>query len=354
VGDEAGTPGTNDPWDDWFALELGDAFVRAAPVIEGSAEERVRDREASERARLLDQRMAEDDALEFLNARRSRRRQLTMRLVGLLILAGIAGGLYLAYVKRNTDLAALKHDADVMSIPPTRLDVLPPPSNEAESEPLGRPAALPEENGSFAFVATQAGGLPVAYDPCRPVRYVVNERTVPDGGAALLRDALDEVSRATGLVFIDDGVTTEKPSAQRGAFQPERYGQRWAPVLISWTDPDEVEILADRTIGSAGSLTLEVNGARALTASLRGANTLFVTGVVNLDGPELDDLIGDGQRDLARAVILHELGHLVGLDHVDDPDELMYPAATGEVTGFAAGDLRGLAALGGGACFPDV
>lgn len=51
-------------------------------------------------------------------------------------------------------------------------------------------------------------------------------------------------------------------------------------------------------------------------------------------------------------MILHELGHLVGLDHVDDETQLMYPHAAKQ-RGFAAGDLRGLHELGLGACFRD-
>jgi hypothetical protein len=39
---------------------------------------------------------------------------------------------------------------------------------------------------------------------------------------------------------------------------------------------------------------------------------------------------------------------------VDDPDQLMYPEARREVPDFAAGDLTGLAALGRGACVPEL
>jgi hypothetical protein len=52
-------------------------------------------------------------------------------------------------------------------------------------------------------------------------------------------------------------------------------------------------------------------------------------------------------------VVLHELGHLVGLDHVRDRGELMFPTAN-DVVGYGPGDLQGLAALGRGACFSDV
>ena len=81
---------------------------------------------------------------------------------------------------------------------------------------------------------------------------------------------------------------------------------------------------------------------------------MYVTGSVELDGPQLAE-IAAGFEGLSgvRAVIAHELGHLVGLDHVDDPTQLMYPS-TGLATSFADGDLTGLARLGQGECFPTV
>ena len=52
-------------------------------------------------------------------------------------------------------------------------------------------------------------------------------------------------------------------------------------------------------------------------------------------------------------MITHELGHVLGLAHVDDPRQLMFAENLGTTT-LADGDRRGLAALGAGACVPGL
>ena len=56
----------------------------------------------------------------------------------------------------------------------------------------------------------------------------------------------------------------------------------------------------------------------------------------------------DGRK-YVRAVVMHELGHVLGLDHVDDRDQLMYDENVGQ-TELGPGDRAGLAALGAGRC----
>ena len=52
-------------------------------------------------------------------------------------------------------------------------------------------------------------------------------------------------------------------------------------------------------------------------------------------------------------VLQHELGHVVGLDHIGDPDQMMRPSSSDVLT-LQEGDLAGLAQLGQGACAPGL
>jgi predicted Zn-dependent protease len=74
-----------------------------------------------------------------------------------------------------------------------------------------------------------------------------------------------------------------------------------------------------------------------------------VTGQVDLDAPELEEMLDDGDSDEVRAVIMHELGHVLGLAHVGSPFELMYETSMG-INQYGPGDREGLARLGRAAC----
>jgi len=207
------------------------------------------------------------------------------------------------------------------------------------SHPLGTPPVGRTGSGSFRFMAHQPGepGRPVAYDPCRPIEYQVNASLAPPGGDRIVEDAAAEVGRATGLVFRRLEDTDRLPDAPRARFRVDRE-----PVLVAWTTPDVVPGLAGRVAGLGGSTAVE--------DSYTGARR-YVTGTVSLDAPQLMEVLHrtDGAAQV-RAIVMHELGHLVGLDHVADPQELMYRDNVG-LLGFGPGDRQGLAALGSGRCF---
>ncbi|SNS79610.1 Matrixin [Geodermatophilus saharensis] len=217
----------------------------------------------------------------------------------------------------------------------------PTPGREAAAEPLGQPGAAPA-TGSHAFTAVQDDGVtPVAYDPCRPLHHVLAPAGAPAGAEVLVAEAVARLSAATGLRFVDDGTTDEAWSDQRPAYQPDRYGDRWAPVLVSWATPEQVPALGGTVAG--------IGGSRAVSA---GGPLVYVTGAVTVDAGWTTAVLGSpGGRDAVLAVLVHELGHVLGLAHVDDPAELMSATNEGQVD-LGPGDLAGLARLGRGPCEP--
>jgi hypothetical protein len=211
--------------------------------------------------------------------------------------------------------------------------------------------AAPAGTGGFRFENTQDDGrTPVGWDPCRPIRYVVSGEA-PAGAERILREAVAQISEAAGLRFTFAGPTGERPTDKREPYQPDRYGEQWAPVLVAWSDPRESPDLVGDTMGLGGAWRFPEP-----TADGWGREG-YVTGSVVLDRPQFVRVLRSGRSDavaVARSVVVHELGHVLGLAHVASRRQLMHPETQPHITSLRGGDRRGLAALGRVACLPGL
>jgi hypothetical protein len=214
----------------------------------------------------------------------------------------------------------------------------PAPTAPATTSPpaADAPPPAPVVEDGFALWGRRDDGTPIRWDPCEPIRWVFNPDGAPPTGQADVAAALQLVADASGLSFRFDGLTDEVPSWHRPLLQPERYGDRWAPVLVAWTGPDDELALTERQRGAAVPVAV----------STSDGETLFVSGQVVLNATaDLDAGFGDRSSSWG-AVLAHEGGHLVGLDHVDDRSQLMYPETAPGPAIFGIGDRRGLQAVG--------
>ena len=238
--------------------------------------------------------------------------------------------------------------------PNSRYRTAPTPGRESQPTPLGTPAPVPTRSDSYAFL-----GIPelkqdiVTYDPCRPIHYVTRVANSPAGGQEMINQGFDDLSRITGLQFINDGETLEAPSEQRPIYQPDSYGDRWAPVLLAWSNSEESPRLSREQSGERFTEALGYAGSGAVLPSSRD-RYVYVTGQVVLNTQALAEASAVEGPALTPSVIAHELAHLVGLDHVNDPTQLMYPESSYQRPTYADGDLTGLAALGRGTCSPGL
>ena len=206
---------------------------------------------------------------------------------------------------------------------------------------------IPQGSDSTHFAFMQTKGVdskdPVAWSSCDPIHVVVNKASAPPQADRLLQESLDRVSELSGLTFVVDGETDEEPIPNRPAQSRNPLKGLWAPALIAWTTPEAVPALKDKVAG--------IGGPREGPAGYP-TRRHFVSGIVYLDGPSISQvLLRKNGWAQSRAIVMHELGHMVGLAHVDSDAELMDGDNDSGITDFGPGDREGLRRLGAGPCF---
>lgn len=220
-----------------------------------------------------------------------------------------------------------------------------PPSPTTTAPKAVAQASVPPPAGAaghYAFLAHD-GDRPMRYDPCTPIHYVVNPAQAPSTGLADLQEAVRRISAVTGLTFVYDGLTDEVPMAHRGMAANPRYPHGWPPVLVGWVERSQTDLFKGTEVGEGGSTWYGVPGSE-----------VYVTGVVAVDTARDDTLVAGFGGSSTGALLMHELAHVVGLDHVDDPTQIMYPTVTTKPAEFGAGDLTGLGLLGrSSGCLPE-
>lgn len=207
-------------------------------------------------------------------------------------------------------------------------------------------AAPTDPGGDFAFlnvVYVDGERVPVRWNPCEPIEYQVN--IAVDGASeamSSIQQAATQASDATGIAFQFDGLTDETVRDMvRQAYFSDALHAVYRPVLITIVSHEAFERF--HVSRRAVAFARPVRGNQA-----RGHQ--YVSGIVVVDA---DYRYAAQGRSSMPLVIQHELGHLLGLAHVEATGELMFSpevAPKGTVPyqlyGWGPGDEQGLARLG--------
>lgn len=216
----------------------------------------------------------------------------------------------------------------------------------------GGPTAMPpptqrtKVDGSFKLLERVGSGS-VRWDPCETITYAVNTRGATSPVRADLNEALRRVSRATGIEFRSIGTTNETFIR---AYRRMRYAGviRKAALILIWVDHDDYRGTVRRLHDPRPSIAF----AKTMVGLFENQDQYF-GGIVVMDADATPSR-GFGSRYAHGSVLLHELGHIMGLDHVKDADQLMDSGRHAHLglRDFGRGDLEGLRRLGRDAgCF---
>jgi hypothetical protein len=253
------------------------------------------------------------------------------------VVAVVTAGLLVACGGSSDDTAA-DLDAELTAPVPDSADC--PARDHLAAEFHGRRRSGVEPPIDYSFLEVRPGGCqPVRFNPCEPIHYVLNTTLAPPGAVEDLEAAIEKVEVATGMTFVNDGLTDEPGSANRDVAQTQRYGNRWAPVLVVWDHGGKYEMASDNP---AGGRSFQVDGVLVSGVLIVNVDTFIQDG--GSGRPEN----GFGPGASWGRIFLHELGHVVGLGHVARSDQIMF-SELGVQRGqaeFHAGDLAGLRLVG--------
>lgn len=185
---------------------------------------------------------------------------------------------------------------------------------------------------------------PVRWNPCQSVRWAFNPVGAPSGGFDVARAAVRRVSQLTGLHFQYMGMTHD-------ALTSSYLNQAWGhakPLLIGWSTASRSDLLAGTGPRHVGETRVSWAG----VPSAQGVKGELLTGLVVFNSASRAALTGPNSR---YTYALHEMGHAVGLAHVNSAANLMSTVLPVALRDYGPGDRAGLARVGSlGGCLPNL
>lgn len=160
------------------------------------------------------------------------------------------------------------------------------------------------------------GGIPARWDCATRIGYQVNYTQAPAGAHDDVAAAIAELSSATGLTFADDGTTTVVPTETTPTDDAHPLRIVWATPPGHGSAAEQSDLL--RTGDEAGNTHTKMTYSPAHGPLIPGQNEIVAADILLHPPTAQQPLDHYGGASGSYALILHELGHAVGLNHTDD------------------------------------
>jgi hypothetical protein len=171
------------------------------------------------------------------------------------------------------------------------------------------------------------------WDSCRTITWKFNPANAPRGGLKQVRGSLARIHAATGLEFVYAGKTKQTPRYQ---------GVKGTDVIVGWMGRKAFTRKYGGMVGIGGATYApgwKLPSGASVSRAVRGGVVLNARWKQTLGS-------GFGRGYTWGEVVMHELGHVIGLDHVGNKKQLMHDTVTPGKARWGAGDLDGFRKIG--------
>lgn len=188
------------------------------------------------------------------------------------------------------------------------------------------------------------GGTRARWDRCDPVTYRVNLTNATAAHLNEVKVAVGRIATQSGLTFSYLGTTTAVPQG--------RLNPAGTDIVVAFSKPGQTTLLPTTNApAGVGGASWSFNGVENQLS-----NGFVVINVAALSGMAAGFGTGPeyGVQGTRGQLLMHELGHAVGMGHAPSTDaakpQLMYPVMTRKLAVWGAGDAKNLRELGGAGC----
>lgn len=199
-----------------------------------------------------------------------------------------------------------------------------------EVVPTYNPAGVPTQH-------TWTSSTYMRWNPCQTIGYRVNAREATKGAVSDVKGAMKRLSQATGYHFAYRGTTSNIPQAGANSWYPKD-----TQIVVAWARPSQSSMFDGYSGAAAMGGAISSGGYQAgdgttLSKIIRGAVVINATQKY---------AAGFGSGYTRGDILLHELGHTMGMGHTSATSQIMYKTMTRSAARYNEGDLTALESRG--------